>query len=205
MTAIRHALQGAREQFDFCTHALSYFEKKDESSRKVGANVILQSGRAITYGMETLAKASHEFATWYRPYGAELHADPILKYFREVRNVIVHRSGRIELNHISTVPINDPKPGAIEELIADGSTIDHMNIDFLKNRRYLVVRTPYGRREERDVPQRREGPWWLLVDVQSYFKDAPVEFAGVTVVESCQRYVRFLGRLIQDAEVRFGM
>lgn len=205
MSAIRQALEGAKEQLAFCRHALTYFEKKDESTRKLAANIILQSGRAITYGMETLAKSDQEFAMWYRPFGAELHADPILKYFREVRNVVVHRSGKIELSHISTIPIHDPKEGAIEELIADGSTIDHMSIDFINNRRYLVVRTPDGKREERDVPQKREGQWWQLVDVQSYFKDAPAEFAGVTVVESCQRYVRFLGRLILGAEDRFGV
>jgi hypothetical protein len=117
---------------------------------------------------------------------------------------LVHRSGKVDLQHISTVPVHNPKPGAIEALIADGSTIDHMSIDFIHNRRFLVVRTPDGRREERDVPQKREGRWWELVDIQSYFRDAPPEFAGVTVVQSCQQYIGFLEHMLMDAETKFG-
>lgn len=201
---MKEAIAGAMDQLELCRHALTYFERLDESSRKMGANIILQSGRAITYGFEDLAKRSSAFASWYRPYDAQLHANPIFKHFREVRNVLVHRSGRIDLQHISTHPVHDPKPGAIEELIADGSTIDHMSIDFIYNRRFLVVRTPDGRREERDVPQKREGHWWELVDIQSYFRDAPPEFAGVTVVQSCQQYVVFLEKMVMDAATRFG-
>jgi hypothetical protein len=205
MTPLRAALEGAKEQLALCRYALTLIEKKDESSRKMGANIILQSGRSVTYGFETLAKMIPAFATWYRPYGAQVHANPIFKYFREVRNVLVHRSGRIDLQHVSTIPVYDPKPGAIEELVKDGSTIDHMSVDLIQNRKFLVVRTPDGRREERDVPQKRDGFWWELVDIHSYFRDAPPEFAGVTVAQSCEQYVGFLDTMLKDAEGTFGI
>lgn len=201
---IRDALVSAREHLGLCMHALSYFEKLDESYRKMGVSMIIQTGRAITYGFEELSKHSPKFANWYGPHNAHLHSNTIFKYFRELRNIIVHRSGRIDLNHVSVIPVHDPQPGAIEALVADGSTVDHMSIDFIGNRRYLVVRTPDGRMEERDVPQRREGAWWQLVDIRSFFRDAPVEFAGVTVIESCEQYVRFLEQIVADAETTFG-
>lgn len=197
---LQQAIEGARDHLDLCKHALTYFERMDESSRKMGANIIIQSGRAVTYGFETLAEGSPVFRNWYRPHKAQFHASPIFKYFREVRNVLVHRSGKIDLEHVSTVPVYAPKAGAIEALVADGSTIDHMSVDFIRNRRFLVVRTPDGRREERDVPQERDGRLWELLDVKSYFKDAPPEFAGMTVVASCQQYVRFLEQVITEAE-----
>lgn len=202
---MRDAIAGAKEQLELCRHALTYFERLDESSRKMGANIILQSGRAITYGFEDLAKHSSAFAAWYRPYDSQLHANPIFKHFREVRNVLVHRSGRIDLRHVSAIPVHAPMPGAIEELIADGSTIEHMSMDFIHNRRFLVVRTPEGLIEERDIPQQREGRLWELVDIKSFFRDAPPEFAGVTVVESCQQYVSFLEQMVTDAEAWHGM
>jgi hypothetical protein len=204
MFAIRDALEGAKEQLAYCQQALAFFEVKDESSRKLGANIILQFGRAVTYGMEHLAKQDPAFAAWYLTHDAQLHANPIFKHFREVRNIVVHRSGKIDFHHISRFPVHDPKPGAIEELTADGSTICHMSMDLINNRRFLVVRTPDGRREERDFPQKREGPWWKWVDIQTYFKDAPPEFASVTVVQSCQAYVSFLERILLEAEAKFG-
>lgn len=49
----------------------------------------------------------------------------------------------------------------------------------------------------------REGLWWELVDIQSYFRDAPPEFAGITVVQCCQQYVLFLEKMVRDADARF--
>ncbi len=204
MDKVRLALMRSKKTLAECKVAMHLFEKRDESARTLAAKTIIILGRSVTFALQGMSKVEPRFYTWYAPYQQEMKNDPLFRFFKNKRNGIVHETEDIDLSYLSTVTLWDPAPGAIDAVINDGSFIQSVQMDFIENRRYAIVITPDGRREERDVRMRSDKPWWENAEVRSYFLDAPIEFSTLTVIDSCVRYLEYLEAMINDAEKTFG-
>ena len=203
MDKVQIALQGARNTLEECRCALPLFERRDESSRRLAAKIIITLGRSVTFALQRMNNEEPRFRAWYAPYVEALKNDPLFKYFKDKRNAIVHAVEDVRMNHLTTVSIYDPAPGAIDAVMSDGASIKCVQMDFMNNRRYAVVIAPDGREEERDIKMRSDKPWWENAEVRSFCADAPAEYASVTMVESCKRYLDFLEQMVADAERHF--
>lgn len=204
MDKVRIALKRARNTLEECKSALPLLEQREESARRLAAKGVITFGRSVTLALQTMGNAEPRFKEWYAPYVEELSADPLFSFFKNKRNGIVHETEDIDMTHLRFATFYDPAPGAIDDIVRDGSMIKGVEIDLVKNRRYALVVTPEGKEDERDIQMRTDKPWWESIEVRSFFSDAPAEYASQTMVENCKRYIDYLERMVSEAELVFG-
>jgi|GEM_PF-3408761 len=203
MDKVQQALGRAKKTLSECRYALHLFEKRDETAFTLAAKSIITLGRSVTFALQNMGKEEPRFHAWYGPYQEEMKSNSLFSFFKNKRNAIVHEAADFDMSYLTVVTVWDPAPGAIDAVTADGSLIQSVQMDLIKNRRYAIVTTPNGRREERDVQMSTDKPWWENVEVRSYFMDAPLEFNSLTVVDSCLRYLDYLEAMVDDAERTF--
>ena len=185
----RRALQVARRG------AQDLRESRNADRRMTGFRNVVVFGRSVAHILEHLRSAEPSFNTWYQGY----QNDPALEYLIELRNRML-KEGEIPARvkvHIAeldggTLARNLPPapPGATDFFIGD---------EFGGNG--WVVELAGGETEKFYVELPRVPG--LKVDAEVRLIEAPPDFQHMSVEDTCDRFMRFLGGMVADAERHF--
>jgi hypothetical protein len=83
-------LRKGRETLAIATLGLSDLKGADPHRRIPGLHNAVVFGRSVTFVLQTLRSVDREgFDRWYLPYQKQMQDDPLLRYFNELRNIIL--------------------------------------------------------------------------------------------------------------------
>lgn len=83
-------LRRVRETLETAQHGLLDM-KRDPARRQSGLRNLVVFGRAVTNVLQNLRSTEKSFDEWYQRYVEEMKADPLMKFFYELRTRILKR------------------------------------------------------------------------------------------------------------------
>ena len=159
---------------------------------------VVMTGRTVTFVLKNMQHVAPNFQTWYKPWEDEMRQDPLLRYFKDLRNKI-EKQGRegavnnLYINFFNTSRDVPPAPpGATSFFMGDengGSGWEVRLEDGSIQKIYI------------ELPERMGRTWFS-------FEGLPDEHLGSSItddtLENVSRlYVNYLQRLVSAAEEEF--
>jgi len=152
-------------------------------------------GRTVTFVLQNLRGVAADFDEWYKPIQDEMRADPLMKYFVELRNSIEKSTGGAtgSAAHIISLGAKDwarfePRPpNAVGQFINDkagGSGWEVQQPDGSIEKYYI------------DMPP-------TVVKTFVHLPDAPDEFRGILSADLVEMYLQKLETVAANARKRF--
>jgi hypothetical protein len=161
----------------------------------MGARNVMVFGRSVGNILEHLRRGEPAFDAWYRRYDQE----PLMKYIVDFRDRVL-KQGELqvrtelhitELHHQAlTQSLPPPPPGAKAFFVGDEIGGNGWEVEL-----------PGGHIEKFYIQLPRIPG--LIVDNVVQFADAPPEIQGMPIEDACAEAVRFLRRMVEDAEGHF--
>jgi hypothetical protein len=186
-------------------HGLEELREADPAVRPRGIYNVAVFGRSVTLVLQAMRGVEDaRFDEWYAPRLEAMKADPLMRYFVELRNEIL-KEGRptgggmsVHIEHLTGDDIREltanPPPGATSFFIGD-----------YRGGSGWFVQLPDGTTDTYYVRL----PDDVRVTVSDHLPNPPTEHRGKAIkntsIESlCRLYVRYLEELVDDAEREFG-
>jgi hypothetical protein len=167
----------------------------DPASRMTGVRNVVVWGRSVAHVLEHLRGAEPDFDSWYQRY----QNDPVMEYLVELRNRML-KEGELptqvdlrirEFDSRAFLRNSPPPPGAKSYFIGD---------EFGGNG--WEVELPDGEIEKFYVQLPRV-PGLMIDNAVFRFAEAPLGFRQMPVQDVCDCFMRFLRRMVADAEGHF--
>lgn len=192
--SVEEVLSGAREKLKTARFGLEDMRQRPERFYSGLMNAIV-FGRMVTFALQNLRSKVDGYDEWYAEKQAELKADPLMRFFSDLRTEIEKRTERhtgvssvLNFNlrrdrrHFEPAP-----PGAISMFIADQTGGSGWQVRMADGsiEHYYV-----------DIPK-------SIADVQVYFLKAPIEYAGRSADDLLEQYLDKLSALVSEAQLRF--
>jgi hypothetical protein len=175
----------------------------DPLRKPIGILVATVFGRSVTYALQGMNGRSETFPTWYARKQAEMRADPLLRYFHELRNRILKAEG----------------PPAFSTVLELDDERDPDKLRYLKpppggTSYYVGPGLPGGQSGWRiDGPEGSPETFyvWLSEPGQEpglHFPDPPTEHQGEAIADTslenlARLYIDYLSALVEEAEAMF--
>jgi hypothetical protein len=106
-------------------YGLRDLNSSDHERRLAGLRNLVVFGRAVTNVVQNLRSVAPDFDNWYQPFVVEMRDDPLLRFFYELRSIIL-KEGALPVGkvlHVKNLNIPDdlgpPPPGATSIFISD--------------------------------------------------------------------------------------
>lgn len=178
--------------------AFDLFPDYPDRERQVAAmhNVVML-GRTVTFTLQNMQHSAPGFSAWYGPWQAEMKEDPLLRYFKDLRNQIEKqgREGASVSTHVHSFTVKDlppAPPNAVNFFMGDQNGGDGWR-----------VRAEDGRIEKIYVklPQ-------SMVTTVLGFDELPEKHLGRRIGDQtlkgvCRLYRGYLERIVTSAETTF--
>lgn len=163
-------------------------------------------GRSVTLALQTMRSVDRDgFNKWYASFVAQMENDPLLGYFTALRNEILKEGPpavytKAEFRNFNTAQlaplIENPPPGAKANGWFVGDTAGGSG---------WFVELPDGTTAKYYVPL----PDDIDFKIELHLPDAPrahlgQRLADTSIVGLCRLYVKYLTRLVYEAEHHFG-
>lgn len=181
-TSVADRLESIRAALRSTEHAVEDFDKAgaDWFRRETAFANFVTHARRITFLIQRL-KDERGFVEWYSPFQAELVADPVSKFFCDLRTEVAHeRSVKIDLCFsFTTGPIMTS--ARIEMDPADGKVVVYDAEDTSEN----------------PMPVPTEAYWSASADA------LPPEVQGKPINDLMRQHLERLRRIVAAAHVRF--
>jgi hypothetical protein len=194
-------LKALQETLDTAEFGYVMFTKGSHPQKLLGLRNFVVFGRAVTNVLQNLKSVEPEFEEWYKKYRDEMQADPLMRYFYNLRSEIL-KEGKLNVGvgvHIKQLSLpydmhrfGCPPPNAKSFFIGDnvGGT-------------GWVIQLPNGSEEKYYVD--------LPTDiglVKFVFPDPPESYMGQSIVnKSVERlswlYLNYLKQLVNLAKEKF--
>ncbi len=191
-------LQHAEDTLYTAQLGMSHLKGDDPKARIAGFRNIVVFGRAVTNVLQNLRSTESDFDAWYQPHIEVMRADPLLKYFYELRTQIL-KQGLVAVSSSMTFSGNPmdiikrfkAPPRAKSFFIGDniGGSGWEVETDDGKTERYYV--TIPG-----DIPGVR-------LDINIHLVGLPKEFEQSAAPDVCGAFLDKLSALIAEARKRF--
>jgi hypothetical protein len=196
---IAHVLQRTRATLRRVELALDSFPKTPDRERQVAAmhNVVM-TGRAVTFVLQNMQHVAPNFHSWYKPWQDEMRKDPLLWYFKDLRNEIEKqgREGVVNITHINSFDgsrdMPPAPPGAVGFFMGDengGNGWEVQLEDGTTQKIYIELPESIGR------------SWFAFEGLPDEHLDSPI--TEDTLESVSQLYVNYLQRLVNAAEEQF--
>ena len=181
--------------------ALDNFPDTPDRERQVAAmhNVVM-TGRSVTFVLMNMQHVAPSFHAWYKPWEDEMRQDPLLSYFKDLRNEIEKqgREGIVQQTYIHSFnPLRDMPPapqGALKFFMGDenGGNGWEVRLEDGSIQKIYI-----------ELPERIGRSWFG-------FEGLPDEHLGSPITEDTlenvsRLYVDYLRRLVNSAEEKFGV
>jgi hypothetical protein len=194
-------LRAARDMLRTAELGLADIASDDPQRRLPGLRNLVVFARAVTNVLQNLRSTEADFDAWYAAYVAEMRADPLLRYFYELRSEIL-KEGTVKTTTSVYIESFDfgrdrnlfgtPPPNATEMFIGDRVGGAGWS-----------VRLPDGTEEPYyvNLPKR-------VMDARLHLPDAPLEHRGQqlsdnTLLTLGTAYLKYLENMIDGARQRF--
>jgi hypothetical protein len=199
---VNEVLAKAREILAAARQGLDDLFSDDENRRIFGIHNVAVFGRSVTFVLQNLRSATESFDAWYEPIKEAMQADPLLRYFVELRNEILKEGGPVahagtfveyfNIEDLRPVMAQAP-PGAGSFSIADDGRTG-----------WWEIKLPDGSIEKYYVPL----PSTIKMRSTLHFPDPPQEHLGEPLVDTSLQnlgrlYVDYLTSLVEDAKAQF--
>ncbi len=196
-------LDAARGALDIANHGLELLSDKDEAKVTAGLSNVAVFGRIVTSRLQLLRSADDRFDEWYAPRQEEMAADPLCRYFYELRTDIEHRIPPEPTHygmHIEYLDMRDlaplwaaAPPGARSLFIGDSQGRNGFEVDLPDG----TVETYYV-----ELP-----PAVRVRDLKT-LPNAPTTHLGRPIVDTslgalARLYLAYLSNLVQSAASEF--
>jgi hypothetical protein len=196
---IKDILRRTRFTLDKIELYLEGFPTTPDRRRTVAAmHNIVVTGRMVTFVLQNLRSKVQDFDVWYKPWEDEMREDPLLQYFKGLRNNIEKqgREGVVSHTYInsfnSTCDMPPTPPGAVAFFIGDenGGSGWKVQLEDGSTQKIYI-----------ELPERIGCSWFS-------FEDLPHEHLGSQIAEDTlegvsRLYVQYLQRLVEAAERKF--
>jgi hypothetical protein len=160
-------------------------------------------GRAVTNVLQNMRSVDREtFNTWYAPRQEAMRADPLLRYFYELRSEILkegppEHSSSLTIDYLDGTELAeimaDPPPGARSFFIGDSLGGSGWEVEMSDGSiETYYVRLPGSVKLETSLH---------LVDTPTHHRGVPIENDSLETLS--RLYVSYLERLVADAEADF--
>jgi len=196
-------LDAARGALEIANHGVKLLSDKDEAKVTAGLSNVAVFGRIVTSRLQLLRSADHHFDEWYAPHQEEMAADPLCRYFYELRTAIEHQIPPEPTHygtHIEYLDMRDltplwaaAPPGARSLFIGDS-----------QGRNGFEVELPDGTVETYYI----ELPPGVHVRDLKTLPNAPTAHLGRPIVDAsletlASLYLAYLSNLVQSAASEF--
>lgn len=192
-------LQRARDTLSTAKLGLRALKASEPEARVAGLRNLVVFGRAVTNVLQNLRSAEPTFDAWYNEYEAEMRADPLMKYFYDLRTRIlkqgdlpVHSSVHLSGNPMAAMRHAGPAPPGAKGFFI-GDTIGGSGWE---------IQLPDGSSEKFYVTLPSQIPG-LDMKVQIHLSDMPSQFREKPVADLAEEYLGYLGRMVDDASKHF--
>lgn len=144
-------LENIRQTLDAARFGYDDLMGEDPRRRHIGLRNFVVFGRAVTNVIQTLRSVDPDFDAWYAPIQADLRADPIARYFYQLRSEILKEGSTnigiaIEINRFNLADLQplmkNPPPGAQSFFVGDqrgGSGWQIVNADGSTEAYYVAL------------------------------------------------------------------
>jgi cyclopropane fatty-acyl-phospholipid synthase-like methyltransferase len=88
---------GAVETLKTAKLGYDVLTKQSPELRLCGLRNLVVFGRAVTFVLQNLRNTEPEFDEWYSEFAQEMKSDPLLTYFKELRNIL-EKEGDLKLS-----------------------------------------------------------------------------------------------------------
>jgi hypothetical protein len=152
-------------------------------------------GRTVTFVLQNLSSRDEKFDAWYQPHVAQMRSDPLMQYFKDLRNRIEKQGddrarvagGVIKFSSSDLEKLGSGPPGAKGFFIGDKAGGSSWRVEVEPGVfEPFYVTLPAG-----------------IANVWVVLEGAPKEL-GKDATQLCEQYVAKLERLVVDAENEFG-
>jgi hypothetical protein len=191
-------LQSTRDTLEVARQGLSDARSKDPRRRVAGIRNVVVWGRATTEALRRLKRTEPGYQAWWKEHSARMQNDPLMKFFYELRNVILHEAKlptgyhvAVNMRVLEYIDTLTPPKGAQGFFIGDrlgGSG--------------WVVDLPDGSTETFYVELPDDGPG-LGTKVTLTFGNVPGIFKSRSVVDLCEQFLNQIEFIVDDAHVKF--
>lgn len=199
--AVEEIIQKAEETLKTARFGYEDLISRNRARRYSGLRNLIVFGRSVTFVLQNLKTplGGEAFDRWYSPIQDSLKANPIMKYFVDLRNEIL-KQGKTPATHISAnasfsssdlSKLGTPPPGASGFFIGDQTGGSGW-----------VVQLPDGSEVHYyiDIPE-------SIAKVTQHFADLPVpedhELRHKSIEDLCDYYLVELEKLIDSARKEF--
>lgn len=175
--------------------------KREPARRHSGLRNLVVFGRAVTNVLQNLRASEKDFDSWYEPYVQEMKADPLMKFFYELRTRILKRGETGVGNYLHIKELQFPR-----DMAKFGPPPKNAKSFFMGDQ---VGGTGWEVEVQPGVIEK------YYVDLPSdvgvgglYFQGAPGindarDVTAADVVALSERYIAYLDKLVLAAERRF--
>jgi hypothetical protein len=192
-------LQRARDTLSTAKLGLRALKAGEPEARVAGLRNLVVFGRAVTNVLQNLRSTEATFNAWYNKYEAEMRADPLMKYFYDLRSRIlkqgdlpVHSSVQLSGDPMAAVRHAGPAPPGAKGFFI-GDTIGGSGWE---------IQLPDGSTEKFYVTLPSQIPG-LDTRVQIHLSDVPSQFRDRPVADLAEEYLGYLDRMVDDASTQF--
>lgn len=197
-------LQDTRQTLRSAQIGLKDFIGSAPERRITGLHNAVVFGRAVTNVLQCLRATEPDFDEWYLPRQEELKNDPLMKYFYELRSVIL-KQGRTPMSHSAGIGYFDssmlsrmppPPPGRVRSTFI---------LDSVGGSGYEMEMAD-GSVEKFYVSLPIEAGAWVKFQFDGVPASVPKPAAGSDPAGSMlNAYVERLAELVREAELRFSV
>lgn len=114
---IKTALDNAVQTLEFARLGLDDATAINPSRKLAGVANVATWGRSVTYAVQKIRKWDKSyFDKWYTPYKDEMSTDPLMSYFADMRNDLIHVGGMAIAG--SSVTIGAKGPVSLDEIVS---------------------------------------------------------------------------------------
>lgn len=197
-----HILRNAEDTLKTAELGLVLLAKGPTAARISGLRNIVVFGRAFTNVLQNLRSIEPQFDEWYTTYANEMSADPLLRYFYEMRSEIL-KQGRLRV----AISANIQRLNGSELVARFGPAPPNAKAFFVGDSNGGTgweIAMPDGSTEKYYVDLPSD-----IGTVTVHFSNAPTvhlgcDIAEQSVVEMCHLFLGYLRRMLAAARKEFG-
>lgn len=202
-TSKAEVLRRTRETLATAQRGLADVSGDDPGARASGLHNVAVFGRSVSLVLQNMRSVDREgFNAWYRRYAAQMDGDPLMNYFRDLRNEILKEgppatTGSVQMPYLDSAMVarlqQQAPPGTRATFIGDplgGSGFEVALPDGTIEKYYISLPEEWGAQVT-----------WNLPEPPDQHLGQPIRDQSPAAL--CQLYLAYLSDLVASAEAHF--